>query len=291
VTGGRGLIGSALRRYLRERGRDAVALTREKPNQADELRWDASAPEPRMFEGAEAVVHLAGATIAGRWTAHKRDEIRHSRVESTQRLVAALASCMRPPRALIVMSAVGYYGDRGDETLEESSLPGSGFLASVVRDWEAAAAEGEACGMRVIRVRAGLVLSAAGGALAAMLPAFRLGLGGALGRGDQWWSWIALPDVVAVLERSLDDEAISGPINAVAPEAVTAREFARTLGRVLSRPARFDVPAALLRLALGDMADELLLASQRVTPGRLIERRFEFAWPKLEAALRHELAS
>ena len=282
-------MGSALLRQLRARGRPAVALTRGAPRDANERHWDAADPDPVLFEGAEAVVHLAGATIARRWTAATRREIRDSRVGSTRRLVAALARSRRPPRVLVAMSAVGLYGDRGDELLEESSLPGAGFLAALVRDWEAAAAEGEASGIRVVRLRTGLVLSAAGGALAAMRPAFQLGLGGALGRGNQWWSWIALADLVTIVERAIDDPSLAGAINAVAPEPVTAREFARTLGRVLGRPSVFGVPAPLLRFVLGAMADELLLFSQRAVPARLIERHFAFAFPKLELGLRHEL--
>jgi uncharacterized protein (TIGR01777 family) len=276
---------------LRQRGREAVALTRGTATGDGERRWDPSAPDPALFEGAEAVVHLAGATIATRWNAAARRAIHDSRVDGTRRLVAALALSRRPPPVLVCASAVGIYGDRGDEVLEESSLPGAGFLAGLVRDWEAAAAGAGAAGIRVVRLRQGLVLSSRGGALAAMLPAFRLGLGGAPGDGRQWWSWISIDDAVAVAERAIDDAALAGAINAVAPHSVTAREFARTLGRLLGRPSAFGPPAALLRLAFGEMADEVLLASQRVRPARLLERHFPFSHPRLEDALRHALAS
>ncbi len=264
-----------------------MALTRGVPQGAHERSWNPRAPDPALFEGASAVVHLAGATLARRWTSASRREIRESRVEATRLLVAALARATRRPRVLIAASAVGLYGDRGDETLEESSLPGSGFLATLVRDWEAAAAEAESADVRVVRLRLGLVVAPRGGALARLRPLFALGLGGPPGSGRQWWSWIAIEDVLGIVDVALEDVTFSGAINAVAPHPVTAREFARALGRALGRPVFMRAPAALLRLALGEMADELPLASQRAVPARLLERRWMFRFPEIEGALRH----
>jgi uncharacterized protein (TIGR01777 family) len=251
----------------------------------------AGALEPRGLEGLDAVVHLAGESIgARRWNDAQRRRIRESRVRGTRLLCETLASLARPPRALISASAVGYYGDRGDETLTEDSPAGSGFLADVARAWEEATEPAARHGIRVVRMRQGIVLAAHGGALDPMRRLTMLGLGGPLGSGGQWISWITIDDVVGAIEHALAREGLRGAINAVAPAAVRQREFARTLARALSRPALVPTPALALRLVLGrGMADELLLASQRVEPRRLTETGFTFAFPALEPALAHVL--
>jgi hypothetical protein len=242
------------------------------------------------LEGLDAVVHLAGENIAtGRWTAEKKAKIRDSRVRSTRLLCDTLAGLKQPPKVLACASATGYYGDRGDELLTEESASGTGFLAGVCREWEAAATPAAQKGIRVVHLRFGMVLSGAGGALAKLLPPFRMGLGGALGTGRQYISWIALDDLLGVIAHALTTEALQGPVNAVAPNPVTNKEFTRTLGRTLGRFTLFSMPAAAARLAFGEMADEVLLASQRVQPARLLATEYRFRYPELEGALRHLL--
>jgi uncharacterized protein len=290
VSGARGLIGSALLARLRARGDEIRVLTRHATG-PDEVGWDPARGglEARSIEGFDAVVHLAGAPIAARWTPGRKALIRESRVAGTRLLARRLAELGRPPRVLVSVSAIGFYGDRGDEVLDEESPPGVGFLPEVCRAWEVAAAPAAACGIRVVHPRLGLVLTPRGGALARMLPPFRLGLGGPLGDGRAWWSWVALDDVVDILARALDDEALAGPVNVVAPGAETNRAFARTLGRVLGRPALVPVPAFALRALFGEMADGALLASARVTPARLRAAGHVFRFPGIEEALRHLL--
>ena len=290
ITGGRGMIGAALAARLRSEGRDVLVLTRAAPRDPHERTWDSLAPDPRLFEGTDAVVHLTGVRLDARWTAARRRAIRASRVDVTRALAASLARAAPPPRVLIAASAVGYYGNRGDEQLDERSALGRGFLADLAREWEAAAAAAEASGVRVARLRFGLVLDPGGGALARLLPVFRLGLGGPVGNGRQWWSWIALGDLIELIRAALANAEFSGALNAVAPEPVTAREFAITLGRVLRRPAWFPVPAVALRLAFGAMAEETLLASQRAVPARLAALGWRFRHASLESALRAVLA-
>lgn len=290
VTGSHGLIGSALIRALETGGHSVRRLVRAEPAKESEFQWD---PEhgridARALDGVDAVVHLAGETVAGRWTASKKRRILESRVKSTQLLSDALAKLERPPPALVVASAVGYYGDRGEEPLTEESAPGSGFLADVVKQWEAASEPAERAGIRVVRTRFGIVLSAAGGALKTMLPPFRLGVGGKLGTGRQYMSWVGIDDVVGAIHLALTDERLSGPVNVVAPEAVRNEEFTRTLGRVLRRPTVLAVPAPALRLALGEFANETL-GGARVLPAKLEDAGYEFRDPSLEAALRHAL--
>jgi uncharacterized protein (TIGR01777 family) len=288
VTGASGLVGSALVRALRGRGDDVLRYVRRAAKAEDELAWDpASGPaDAEALAGLDAVVHLAGAGIADRpWTSGRRRVIRESRVVGTARLAEAVAAAAgRGPRVLVCASAVGFYGDRGDEKLTEESAPGEGFLAEVVRDWEAAAEPARRAGVRVAQLRSGVVLSRAGGALARMLPAFRLAAGARLGSGRQYFAWITLDDTVAAYVRALDHE-VSGPVNVVAPGAVTNAEFTRALGRALHRPAPFAAPAWLLRLGLGDLADEALLASQRVVPARLAADGFGFGDPEIGPAL------
>jgi uncharacterized protein (TIGR01777 family) len=293
VAGSRGLIGSALVRFLVEGGHLVTRLVRgpARPG-GTEIPWGPTEGklDPGMLEGHDAVVHLAGENLtAGRWTPKRKARIFNSRVRGTRLLAETLAGLAPPPKVMVCASAIGYYGDRGEEVLTEESSLGRGFLAELCREWEAASVPAAEKGVRVVRLRTGIVLSPAGGALKKMLLPFRLGLGGRLGSGQQYMSWIALDDVLAVILRALTDDSLAGPVNAVAPNAVTNREFTRTLGRVLMRPTIFPVPAFALRTIFGEMADETLLASNRVQPAKLLTHGFAFNYPELEGALRHVL--
>jgi len=255
----------------------------------DALRWDPATGAITLAGPsiADAVVHLAGDSIMGlRWTAEKKRRIRESRTTATRLLVQTLTRLAKPPAVLVCASGVGYYGSRGDEVLTEDSRLGTGFLAELARDWEAATAPAIAQGMRVVNMRLGVVLSAQGGALATMLTPFRMGLGGVIGDGAQWMSWIALDDVIGAIRHALATDALRGPVNAVAPAPVTNAEFTRILGRVLGRPTLMPLPAFAARLTLGEMADELLLASQRAVPARLQASGYRFRYASLEEALR-----
>jgi uncharacterized protein len=292
VTGAGGLVGSALVSTLRASGHRVIPLVRRAPRAGeDALGWDPSSGSITPAAPAlDAVIHLAGESIMGlRWTAAKKQRIRESRTAATRLLVQTLVRLPRPPAVLISASAIGYYGSRGDEVLTEDSRPGIGFLADVARDWEAATAAAIAHGLRVVNPRIGVVLSARGGALAKMLTPFRLGVGGVVGDGTQWMSWIALDDVVGAIRHALATESLRGPVNAVAPEPVTNAELTRTLGRVLRRPTLVPLPTFAARMAMGEMADALLLASQRVVPARLQASGYVFRRPSLEGALRSEL--
>lgn len=292
VTGASGLIGSSLVPALTAAGHRVTRLVRSAPA-ADEIRWNPAAGEldPDRLEGMDGVVHLAGENIAGGWwTTERKRRILESRVQGTRLLAGVLAGLQSPPRVLVSASAVGYYGDRGDRILTEESPPGEGFLADVAEVWESATEPARLVGIRVVNLRLGIALTPAGGALAQMLRPFRLGLGGPLGNGRQWMSWIALDDAIGALLHALATETLVGPVNAVAPEPVTNADFTRTLGRVLHRPTVFRVPAPVLRLALGEMADALLLSSTRVLPHRLQGSGYRFRHPSLEGALRHVLA-
>jgi len=288
LSGASGLIGSALARRLAASS-EVVRLVRRDPlSAAKEIRWDPAAGriEPKQLEGFDAVVHLAGENIgAGRWTAAKKASIRASRVEGTSLLAKTLAGLNQPPKVLVSASAVGYYGDRGEEKLDESSGPGTGFLAEVCRAWEEAAMTAAEADVRVVLARFGVVLSPEGGALARLLPLFRFGLGGRLGSGRQYMSWIALEDAVGAIAFALENDSLRGPVNVSSPQPVTNREFTQTLGRVLRRPTLLHAPSIALRAVLGEMADEMLLASVRVYPRRLLEAGFSFSKPDLEAAL------
>ena len=291
ITGSHGLVGSALLPTLISEGHRVVRLIRTAAPRADEITWNPAANQTDVaaLEGADAVVHLAGENIVGRWTSAKKARIRESRVTGTQLLCEALAKLQKPPRVLVAASAIGFYGDRGDEKLNEESGLGTGFLPEVVRDWEAAAQPACERGVRVVQLRFGIILSARGGALAKMLPPFRLGLGGRVGNGEQWWSWIAIDDVVGAIRFALANEMLSGAVNVVSPNSTTNDEFTQVLGRVLHRPTFFPLPAFVARLALGQMADGLLLASARVEPTKLLAAGFQFKQPNLQAALRHLL--
>jgi uncharacterized protein len=291
VTGARGLVGSALVPALAG-ANEVLCLSRRAPRSAAELQWDpdAGALAPGPLEGFDAVVHLAGESIGGRrWNAAHRRRVRESRVRGTRLLSEALAALARPPRVLLSASAVGWYGDRGEERLTEASAAGSGFLAEVARAWEESTAPAARRGIRVIHLRSGLVLTARGGALEPMRRLTALGLGGPLGGGRQWMSWIAIDDLVGAIHHALMTDSLAGPVNATAPNPVTSRTFASTLGRVLNRPAGIPVPAAALRLAFGEMADGALLSSAHVLPARLQESGYAFRYPELEGALRFEL--
>jgi uncharacterized protein len=293
VTGASGLIGSALVPRLLSTGHQVSRLVRHQAGPG-EIFWDPAAGslDPRTLEGLDAVIHLAGENVGARWTPARKARIRSSRVTGTRLLSETLAALKRPPQVLISASAVGIYGNRGDEVLTERSPPGNrdrDFLVSVTEEWERAADPARAEGIRVVHPRLGIVLSPAGGALRRLLIPFRLGLGGPLGSGAQWMSWVSIDDVVEALRHMLANDSLDGPVNVTAPEPLTNAEFSRILARVLSRPTVFRVPAAALRLLLGEMADGTVLSSARVLPGRLLQSGFSFARPGLEIALRHLL--
>lgn len=292
IAGSSGLIGTALCRRLERDGHEVVRLVR-RPSGRGAVRWDPAAGELEQaaLQGMEAVVHLGGANIAARrWTARVKDELRQSRVQTTELLAARLAELDAPPPVLISASAIGIYGDRGDEVLDEASGPGAGFLAELGTAWEGASAVASEAGIRVVHARLGVVISREGGALAKMLLPFRLGMGGKVGDGRQYVSWIGLEDAVAALIYAVENDALRGPVNLTAPQPVTNAELTRTLGRVLRRPTWLPLPALIAKLLLGELAEEGLLASQRVRPTRLLEAGFEFAYPELEGALRRALA-
>lgn len=290
ISGATGLIGSALIPELEARDHGVRRLTRT-PRSEGDVRWD---PEEGTIDGdlagTGAVVHLAGESIAeGRWTGEKKRRILESRQKGTRLLAEKVAGLPEPPSVMVSVSATGYYGDRGNELLTEESEPGTLFLSRVCQEWEAAAAPARDAGVRVVHPRLGIVLSTAGGALGATLPIFKLGGGGKIGSGKQYWSWVSLDDVVGAIVHAIDTDALSGPVNVVAPEAPTNAEYTKVLGRVLGRPTFFAVPAPAARVALGGMADELLLASARVEPARLEETGYEYRYPELEETLSHLL--
>jgi uncharacterized protein (TIGR01777 family) len=292
VTGSHGLVGSALVQYLVAGGHRVTRIIRGGDAAEPFARWsvERGVEDPARLAGLDAVVHLAGENLAaGRWTRARKAEIRRSRVLGTERLAAALATLERPPRVFIGASAIGIYGDRGDEPLDEQSAPGRGFLADLCREWEGAAEALRTAGVRVVHLRFGVVLTPAGGALEKMLPAFRLGAGAVVGSGRQVMSWIVRDDVLGAILHGIRTDSLTGPVNAVAPAPVTNTEFTRILARVLGRPAVLKLPAFALRLALGELADQALLASQRVVPGRLLATGYRFRHGELEPALRHLL--
>jgi hypothetical protein len=289
VSGSTGLVGSSLLPALAAGGDHAVPLRRGGggPGPA----WDPAAGriDSAALEGFDGVVHLAGENIASRWTAAKKTRIRDSRVHGTRLLSEALAKLTRPPKSLVCASAIGYYGSRGEEILTEESAPGDEFLARVCREWEAAAEPAVRKGIRVAHLRFGVILSAAGGALAKMLPPFRMGAGGILGDGSHYMSWISITDAVGAIRHALSRDDLRGPANAVAPRAVTNSEFTKTLGRVLGRPTILPMPAFAARLVFGEMADAILLSSARVEPRRLAQTGYRFHHEQLEPALRELL--
>ena len=292
ITGSHGLIGSALIPFLTTGGHEVLRLVRNPNPATHEIQWNPQAGviDDEQLEGLDAVVHLAGENIASkRWNTAQKKRIRESRVHGTRLLSESLARLNDPPKVLVCASAVGYFGDRGDEELDEESEQGTGFLADVCRDWEAAADPAREKGIRVVNLRFGVILSSAGGALAKMLLPFKLGLGGVVGSGKQYWSWIALDDVLGAILHAMSHDDLHGPVNCVSPNPVTNREFTKTLGRVLKRPTLFPLPPFAARLVLGEMANELLLASTRVVPKQLQASGYQFRFEDLESALRNTL--
>jgi uncharacterized protein (TIGR01777 family) len=294
ISGGSGLVGTALTQALRAEGHTVALLVRPGGDASPgDVRWDpvSSFVNLDAMAGTEAVVNLNGASIGGgRWTPARKRLLRSSRIDSTRVLEDALSRMKQKPRVFVSASAIGYYGDRGDEVLTESSSSGSDFLSALARDWEAEAIRAESLGIRTVIARFGVILSPKGGALPRMLTPFKLGLGGRLGSGKQWMSWVALDDVVGALRAAITIEQLSGPVNLVAPNPVRNSEFTQVLASVLHRPAIFPAPAFALRLALGEMADGLLLSSQRVQPERLSVNRYAFRFENLEPALHAILA-
>ena len=291
ITGSRGLIGSELAPFLTTGGHQVTHVTRTQ-SQPDDVVWDPQQGQldQTALEGINAVVHLAAENIAGRrWNTQQKKRILDSRVNGTRLLCEKLAAMQTPPEVLVSASAIGLFGDRGNDIMSEASKPGEGFLAEVAEQWEAATQPASDAGIRVVHLRFGIILTPHGGALAKMLTPFRLGGGGIVGNGQQYWSWISLDDAVAAILHTLMTDVLEGPVNVVAPQPVTNCEFTKTLGRVLSRPTIVPMPGFLARLVLGEMADELLLSSLRVTPQRLLETEFSFQHTDLEVALRHLL--
>ncbi|HEX8457372.1 MAG TPA: TIGR01777 family oxidoreductase [Pyrinomonadaceae bacterium] len=297
VTGASGLIGSALVPVLIGRGNQVTCLVRgaaraRRADGAREVLWNPARGEldAADLEGHDAAIHLAGDPIAeGRWTDEKKRRIRESRVEGTTLIAETLAKLKQPPRVLLSASAVGYYGDRADEILTETSAPGIDFLSTVCREWEASTEAARVAGIRVVLLRFGVVLSGRGGALTKMLTPFKLGAGGKLGSGRQYMSWIAIDDAVGAILHALEHEELAGAVNVVAPGTLTNAEFTKALGGALGRPTVFAVPAFAARLAFGEVADAALLASQRAEPARLSSTGYAFKYPDIEGALKHVL--
>jgi uncharacterized protein len=289
ISGASGLLGHALTRALKTAGHHPIALVRRAP-QTDEIQWHPSAPlDPGKLAGCDAVVHLAGKNIAGRWTKEFKRGVLESRALGTRTLATATAESYRQsghPRVFVSASGVGYYGNRSDELLTEESSAGAGFLAEVCKQWEAATTPANDAGVRVVNLRIGVVLARNGGALKPMLPPFRLGLGGRVGSGKQFWSWIALDDVIGAMLFALENDNLRGPVNTVAPTAVRNEEFVHALGKALHRPTIFPLPEWFIRTVLGEMGEELLLTSARATPAKLKAAGYPFAYTRLEDALR-----
>ncbi len=290
VSGASGPIGAALLPPLKTQGFAVTRLVRNSASGSDQIVWDPSRPlSPDLVSGFDAVIHLAGESIVGRWTDAKKRRILESRAQGTGHLADAAAKASQPPRVFISASAIGFYGNRGDEVLREDSPSGEGFAAEICRQWESATQPAALAGIRTAQMRIGLVMSADGGALPAMLTPFRLGLGGRLGNGRQWWTWVSVRDVVGAIQHVLNHDALSGPVNTVAPNPVTNAEFTRILASVLNRPAIFPMPASAVRLIFGEMGEELFLGSQRVEPAKLVATGYQFQHPDLKNALKEIL--
>ena len=286
VSGMSGPIGAELLPAIGASGNKVTRLVRRPPQSSDEIRWDPMRSiVPETVSGFDAVIHLAGESIVGRWTSEKKARMVDSRVQGTSHLAAALARASRKPRVLITASAIGYYGDRGEETLTEESGPGTNFLAGLCRQWEAATGAAAQAGIRTVQVRIGVMLSTKGGALPKMLTPFKLGLGGRIGSGRQYLSWISIDDVVGGILYALNAGQVRGPVNATAPNPATNSEFTRSLAEVLHRPAIFPMPTFAVRALFGQMGDELLLASARVLPSKLQVSGYQFRRPELKTAL------
>jgi len=294
ITGASGMVGQALTTVLAAAGHNPVSITRKASgSEPDSIIWDPASglKDPARLATVDTVVHLAGENIAaGRWTAALKDRIRRSRVEGTRSLVKSIASISHRPTTFVCASAIGFYGERGDTVLDEDAVAGKGFLAEVCREWEREAEAATELGLRVVKVRIGVVLSPKGGALAKMLLPFKLGVGGIIGSGKQYWSWIGLHDLVRIIAFCVEHDSIRGAVNAVSPNSMTNYDFTKGVGRALHRPTVFPMPAFAAKLLLGEMADELLLASTRVTPKKLQEQGFRFDYPELVGCLEHELS-
>jgi len=288
ISGATGVIGSSLTPILRAERNEVIRLVRKKNSTSCcDVYWnpDNKILDSSVFTDADAVVHLSGENIASRWTPAKKEKIRHSRVNSTQFLSATISELKEPPKVFIHASAVGYYGNRGSETLTEESPPGSGFLSDVCQAWEEATKPASEKGTRVIHLRIGMVLSNKGGALVKMMRPFKLGLGGIIGSGNQYWSWISLDDLIGVISFLITEDSIAGAVNATAPNPVTNKEFTEVLGQVLKRPTIFPLPALAAKLAFGEMANDLLLASTRVEPVKLMKSKYCFQHSTIKNAL------
>ncbi len=292
ITGASGMVGTALGTKLQQAGHKSLSITR-KASSSDNILWDPATglKNSSQLQDVDTIVHLAGENIAaGRWTATLKDRIRRSRVEGTRSLVKSIAAAKQRPRTLVCASAIGYYGERGAAILDEDTSAGTGFLADVCRDWEHEAHEAARLGLRVVTVRIGVVLSPRGGALAKMLLPFKLGAGGIIGSGKQYWSWIGLHDLVRILAFCVENETVNGAVNGVSPNPMTNYDFTKSVGKALHRPTIFPLPAFVAKLALGEMANDLLLSSTRVIPKKLQDHGFQFDYPELVGCLEHELS-
>jgi uncharacterized protein (TIGR01777 family) len=293
ITGASGMIGRELQKKLAQRGDQLLLASRKEPADDRDIKWSVEEgfAEPERLEGVDAVVHLAGENVSGlRWTDEKKKAIRDSRVLGTRSVVDAMSRLNKKPRVFIASSAIGFYGERGDEEVTESSGPGDNFLAEVCRDWEAESRRAEDAGIRTVLLRTGIVLTKEGGALGTMLLPFKLGVGGVVGSGIQWMCWISMDDHLSVIVFCLDYEQLRGAVNAVAPNPVTNEEFTKTLGDVLYRPTFFPLPEFAVSMVFGEMGDALLLASTRVLPKRLLDAGYEFKYPVLKKAIEHAVA-
>ena len=292
ITGASGLIGTALQKSFAEKGYEMLLATRSEPKKPSQIQWDADTgfrdEDLERLEGLDAVIHLAGESIAGlRWTEEKKKTIRDSRVFGTRSMIETFDKLKHKPKTFISASAMGFYGDRGDDVMTESSAAGKTFLAEVCKEWEAEARRAEDLGIRTVLLRSGLVLSGDGGVLATMLTPFKLGVGGVVGDGDQWMSWISLDDVVGIVNFVLEHESVRGAVNNTSPNPVTNEEFTKTLGSVLYRPTFLPLPEFAVHMVLGEMGDALLLASTRMIPKRLEDVGYQFKYPDLKTALEH----
>lgn len=292
ITGSTGLLGIALQNFFSEKGYELLLASRSEPKNENHIQWSVEGgfAEPEKLENIDAVVHLAGESVNGlRWTEEKKKAIRDSRVLGTRSLVKDLSQLTNRPKVLVAASAIGFYGERGDEELTESSTAGDTFLAEVAREWESEARRAEDAGIRTVLLRTGIVLSKDGGALGTMLVPFKLGVGGVIGSGKQWMSWISMDDHVAAINFVIENENIRGAVNAVSPHPVTNEEFTKTMGDVLYRPTFIPLPEFVVSMALGEMGDALLLSSTRVVPKRLEDAGFQFQYPQLKSALEHAI--
>ena len=290
ITGASGLIGTALQGSFKEKGYEMLLTSRKEPKDAEHVQWDAETgfTDPSKLEGVDVVVHLAGESVNGlRWTEEKKKAIRDSRIHGTQSVVGAISKLKNKPKVFISASAIGFYGDRADEEMSETSAAGDTFLAEVTKDWEAEARRAEDSGIRTVLLRTGIVLSKDGGALGTMLLPFKFGLGGVVGNGKQWMSWISLDDHIRVINYAIENESVRGAVNSVAPHPVTNEEFTKTLGEILYRPTIFPLPEFAISMVFGEMGDALLLASTKVLPKRLEDAGFTFEFPDLKPAIEH----